>query len=152
MFARKGLRKMIFKTFFESPKAYILKELYLDMNKGCSYDKVLIVYDYIIKAFKTSEIRPFNEFTKILINWKDEILNSYFRPYNNIKPYNSFTKNVNIKLRTYLSLYRVISIFRCFRKRIIYSLSRNVQYALNDCLNSDSVSKRKRATYKKIRL
>lgn len=94
---------MIFKIFFESPKAYILKELY-HMNKGYSYDKVLIVYDYIIKAFKTSEIRLFNEFTKILINWKDEILSSYFRPYNNIKPYNSFTKNVNRKLRTYLSV------------------------------------------------
>ena len=105
----------------------------------------------MLKAFKTSGIRQFNEFTEILINWRDEILNSYLRQYDDRKLSNSLTENVNWKLRTYLSISRGISNFSRFRKRVIHSLSRDVQYALNDSLHSDSVTKRKRGTYKKIR-
>ena len=100
----------------------------------------------MLKAFKTSGIRPFNEFT-----WRYKILNSYLRPYDDRKLSNSFTENADGKLRTYLSISRGISNFSRFRKRVIYSLSINVQYALNDSLHSDSVPKRKRGTYKKIR-
>lgn len=148
---RRDLREMIFKTFPELSKAYSLKELYRNMNKDCSYDEAFNVYDDILKAFKTSGIRQFNEFTEILINWRDEILNSYIRPYDDRKLSNSFTENVNGKLRTYLSISRGISNFSLFRKRVIYSLSRDVQYALNDSLHSDSIPKRKRGTYKKIK-
>ena len=142
---------MIFKTFPELSKAYSLKELYRNMNKDCSYDEATNLYDDILKAFKPSGIRQFKEFTEILINWRDEILNSYLRLYDDRKLSNSFTENVNGKLRTYLSVSRGISNFSSFRKRVIYSLSRDVQYALNDSLHSDSVPKRKRCTYKKIR-
>ena len=142
---------MIFKTFPELSKAYSLKELYRNMNKDCSYDEAINVYDDMLKAFKTSGIRQFKEFTEILINWREEILNSYLRPYDDRKLSNSFTENVNGKLRTYLAVSRGISNFTRFRKRVIYSLSRDVQYALNDSLHSYSVPKRKRGTYKKIR-
>ena len=40
--------------------------------------------------------------------------------------------------------------FNRFKKRVIYSLSKDVHYSLNNSLYSDSVSKRKRGTYKKI--
>ena len=82
---------------------------------------------------------------------RDEILNSYLRPYDDRKLSNSFTENVNGKLRTYLAVSRGISNFNRFRKRVIYSLSKDVQYSLNNSLHSDSVPKRKRGTYKKIR-
>ena len=65
------------------------------MNKDCSYDAATNLYDDMLKAFKTSGIRQFNEFTEILINWRDEILNSYLRPYDDRKLSNSFTENVN---------------------------------------------------------
>ena len=148
---RRDLREMIFKTFPELSKAYSLKELYRNMNKDCSYDEAVNVYDDMLKAFKTSGIRQFNGFTEILINWRDEILNSYLRPYDDRKLSNSFTENVNGKLRTYLAVSRGISKFTRFRKRVIYSLSRDVQYSLNNSLHSESVPKRKRGTYKKIR-
>ena len=83
---------------------------------------------------------------------RDEILNSYLRPYDDRKLSNSFTENVNGKLRTYLAVSRGISNFNRFRKRVIYSLSKDVQYSLNNSLHSDSVPKRKRGTYKKIGL
>ena len=78
-------------------------------------------------------------------------INSYLRPYDDRKLSNSFTEKVNGKLRTYLSISREISNFSRFRKRVIYSLSKDVQYSLNNSLHSDSVPKRKRGTYKKIR-
>ena len=77
------------------------------MNKDCSYDEATNLYDDMLKAFKTSRIRPFNEFA-----WRDEISNSYLRPYDD---------------RNYLT------------------------HSLNNSLHSDSVPKRKRGTYKKIR-
>ena len=117
---RRDLREMIFKTFPELSKAYSLKELYRNMNKDCSYDEAINVYDDMLKAFKTSGIRQFKEFTEILINWRDEILNSYLRPYDDRKLSNSFTENVNGKLRTYLSISRGISNFQRFRKRGTY--------------------------------
>ena len=79
------------------------------------------------------------------------VLNSYLRPYDDRKLSNSFTENVNGNLRTYLAVSRGISNFNRFRKRVIYSLSKDVQYSLNNSLHSDSVPKRKRGTYKKIR-
>ena len=142
---------MTFKIFLELSKAYSLKELYQNMNKDCSYDEATNLYDDMLKAFKTSGIRRFNEFTEILINWRDEILNSYLRHYDDRKLSNSFTENVNGKLRTCLAVSRGISNFQRFRKRVIYSLSKDVQYSLNNSLHNDSVPKRKRGTYKKIR-
>ena len=116
------------------------------MQKIPPYDEATNLYDDMLKAFKISGIRTFNEFT-----WRDEILNSYLRPYDDRKLSNSLTENVNGKLRTYLAVSRGISNFTRFRKRVIYSLSRDVQYALNDSLHRYSVPKRKRGTYKKIR-
>ena len=114
---------MIFKTFPELSKAYSLKALYRNMNKDCSYDEATNLYDDMLKAFKTAGIKQLKEFTEILINWRDEILNSYLRPYDDRKLSNSFTENVNGKRRIYLALSRGISNFQRFRKRVIYSLS-----------------------------
>ena len=76
------------------------------MNKDCSYDEAINVYDDMLKAFKTPGTRQFKEFTEILTNWREEILNSYLRPYGGRKLSNSFTENVNGKLRTYLAVSR----------------------------------------------
>ncbi|MBQ1629946.1 MAG: ISL3 family transposase [Firmicutes bacterium] len=147
---RRDLRGMIFSTFPELSEAYDIKELYRRMNNNCSYDEAAALYDDILQAFKSSGIRQYNEFTEILINWKEEILNSYLRPYDDRKLSNSFTENVNGKLRTYLSVSRGISNFSRFRKRVLYALSKDVQYALSSSLSSDSISGKKRGPYNKI--
>ena len=147
---RRDLRGMIFSTFPELSEAYDLKELYRRMNKDCSYDEAVSLYDDVLQAFKSSGIRQFNEFTEILINWKEEILNSYLRPYDDRKLSNSFTENVNGKLRTYLSVSRGISNFNRFRKRVLYALSKDVQYALSSTLTSDNITGKKRGPYNKI--
>lgn len=148
---RRDLRGMIFSTFPELSAAYDLKELYRRMNSDCSYDEAVVLYDDILQAFKSSGIHQFHEFTEILINWKEEILNSFLRPYDDRKLSNSFTENINGKLRTYLSVSRGISNFRRFRKRVLFALSKDIRYALSAELSSDSIPKKKRGMYKKIR-
>ena len=55
---------------------------------------------------------------RILINWRDEILNSYLRPYYDRKLSNSLTENVNGKLRTYLAVSRGISNFSASEREL----------------------------------
>lgn len=148
---RRDLRGMIFSTFPELSDAYDLKELYRRVNRDCSYDEASDIYDDVVQAFRRSGIRQFDEFTEILVSWKEEILNSFLRPYSDRKLSNSFTENVNGKLRTYLSVSRGISNFSRFRKRVIYAMSRDVQYALSPELSSDSVPRKRRDGYNKIR-
>lgn len=120
------------------------------MNRDCSYDEAAALYDDVLGAFRSSGIHQYNEFTEILMNWKEEILNSYLRPYDDRKLSNAFTENVNGKLCTYLSVSRGISNFSRFRKRVLYALSKDVQYALSSSLSSDSISRKKRGPYNKI--
>lgn len=147
---RRDLRGMIFSAFPELSAAYDLKELYRRMNRDCSYDEAAALYDDVLGAFRSSGIHQYNEFTEILMNWKEEILNSYLRPYDDRKLSNAFTENVNGKLCTYLSVSRGISNFSRFRKRVLYALSKDVQYALSSSLSSDSISRKKRGPYNKI--
>lgn len=147
---RRDLREMIFSTFPKLSEAYELKEFYRRINRTCSYEEACAIYDDILKAFKESGIRQFNEFNEILFKWKNEILNSFQRPYDDRKLSNAFTENVNGKLRTYLSVSRGISNFTRFRKRTIYALSKDVQYALTATLSSDSVPGKKRGSYNKV--
>lgn len=148
---RRDLRNMIFDTFPILHDAYELKEMYRKMNKECSYDEALCQYDRIAGMFKCSGIRQYEEFTGILFTWREEILNSFLRPFNDRKLSNAYTENVNGKLRTYLSVSRGISNFERFRKRAIYALSSDIQYSLTSNLSSLKRNQRKRGPYNKPR-
>ena len=132
-------------------EAYHLKERYRKMNQECSYEEALCQYDEIAAAFKTCGIRQYEEFSAILFTWREEILNSFHRPFHDRKLSNSYTENVNGKLRTYLSVSRGISNFTRFRKRVIYALSPDVSYGLTSNLSSCKRNQRKRGSYHKAR-
>jgi transposase len=144
---RRDLRTMIFDAFPILYTAYQLKERYRIMNNECSFEEASSRYDDIAYAFKCCGIRQFEEFTSILFTWKEEILNSFHRPFNNRKLSNSFTENINGRLRTYLTISRGIGNFERFRKRTIYALSSDVQYGLTSNLTSDKRYRKKRGPY-----
>ena len=52
----RDLREIIFKTFLELSKAYSLKELYLNMNKDCSYDELPAFMMIYLKPLKHLEL------------------------------------------------------------------------------------------------
>lgn len=148
---RRDLLNMLLDNFPILAHAYALKTEYLNLNRESTYQEAVEKFPMLIKKFKDSGIPQYNEFTGILINWQEEILNSFKRPYGDGRLSNAFTENINRKIRTYLTLSNGISNFERFRKRVIYALSPDVHYALSPILKSDKVIKKPRGHYHKIR-
>ena len=140
---------MIFDSFPILKTAYELKELYRRFNKLLSFDDACENFDRIKSLFVNSQIPEYDEFVGILTNWKDEILNSFRRPYEDRKLSNAYTENINGKLRTYLDVSRGITNFARFRKRVIFALDPRISYALTLKLSSEKRTGRPRGKYNK---
>ena len=148
---RRDLKDMLFDSFPVLKQAYELKESYRRMNREYSYEEAAAHYDKISDRFRRCGITQYEEFTNILFTWKEEILNSFLRPYNDRKLSNAYTENINSQLRTYLSVSRGISNFSRFRKRVIYALSPDIRYALTSTLSDCRQNRRKRGSYHKVK-
>lgn len=148
---RRDIRNLIFETFPVLHTAYELKELYRRFNRIASYEDACKKIDDFRKMFSDSNIRQYDEFVRILTNWRQEIINSFQRPYDNRKQSNAFTENINGKLRTYLSVSRGISNFPRFRKRVLYALNPKINYALTAKLHSEKRKGKARGPYEKPR-
>ena len=91
----------------------------------------------------------------VVERWLVTVINagsSFLRPYHGRKLSNAFTKNVNGKLRTCLSVSREISNFGRFRKRVIYALNRDVMYSLTAHPSSEKRYQKERALQQDQRL
>lgn len=148
---RRDLFNMLMDAFPTLELAYALKEEYRQFNKDSTYEEAVKRFDILAKKFKNSGIAQFDAFIGILSNWREEILNSFLRPYQGRKLSNAFTEHINGKIETYLSISRGVNNFQRFRKRVIYALSPDVHYALTGCLQSEKVPKKKRGSYNKPR-
>ena len=148
---RRDLKDMLFDSFPVLKQAYELKESYRRMNREYSYEEAAAHYDKISDRFRRCGIAQYEEFTNILFTWKEEILNSFLRPYNDRKLSNAYTENINSQLRTYLSVSRGISNFSRFRKRVIYALSPDIRYALTSTLSDCRQNRRKRGSCHKVK-
>ena len=148
---RRDLKDMLFDSFPVLKQAYELKGSYRRMNREYSYEEVAAHYDKISDRFRRCGITQYEEFTNMLFTWKEEILNSFLRPYNDRKLSNAYTENINSQLRTYLSVSRGISNFSRFRKRVIYALSPDIRYALTSTLSDCRQNRRKRGSYHKVK-
>ena len=146
---RRDIQNMIFDSFPILKTAYELKELYRRFNKLLSFDDACENFDRIKSLFVNSQIPEYDEFVGILTNWKDEILNSFRRPYEDRKLSNAYTENINGKLRTYLDVSRGITNFARFRKRVIFALDPRISYALTLKLSSEKRTGRPRGKYNK---
>jgi len=120
-------------------------------NGSSGYEEAAAHYDKISDRFRRCGITQYEEFTNILFTWKEEILNSFLRPYNDRKLSNAYTENINSQLRTCLSVSRGISNFSRFRKRVIYALSPDIRYALTSTLSDCRQNRRKRGSYHKVK-
>ena len=146
---RRDIRQLIFNTFPVISVAFELKEFYKRFNRYASYEEACEKFADVRRYFADSGIREYDEFVGILTNWQDEILNSFRRPYDDRKLSNSFTENINGKLRTYLVVSRGINNFHRFRKRVIFALDPKISYALTAKLHSDKRKGKLRGSYNK---
>lgn len=147
--SRRDILSTIFDSFPILKQAYDLKEEYRYINKNCSYEEALSRFKDIRKKFKDAKITQYDEFTSILFNWEEEILNSFHRPQNSRRLSNSFTENINGKIKLYIAQSKGIQNFERFRKRVIYALSDDIYFAISSNLITLKEEKRKRGPYRK---
>lgn len=148
---RKDILNMILKEFPILNEAYYLKEKFKFAVANFDYDTMKAAYDTYLRIFKESNIKEYDEFISILENWKEEILNSFLRPYGDHKLSNALTENVNGKLDTYLEISHGIMNLTRFRKRVLYALNPHIYYSISSTLTSDSLPGKPRGKYKKTK-
>ena len=148
---RKDILNMILKEFPILNEAYFLKEKFKFAVANFDYETMKASYDTYLKIFKESNIKEYDEFVSILENWKEEILNSFLRPYDNHKLSNALTENINGKLDTYLNVSHGIANLTRFRKRVLYALNPHIYYSISSTLSSDALPGKARGNYKKIK-
>ena len=130
----RDIRSMIFDNFPELKFAYDLKTEYQYFNKIGTYEDAKKFIPNFIKKFKKANIPEYRDFTNILSEWTDEIINSFQRPYEDKKLSNAFTENINGRIKVYFSVSKGVANFQRFRKRVIFALNKDVNYSLKKSL------------------
>ena len=132
---RRDIYNMLLENFPELNKAYHLKEDFRDFVKTGTYEEAPTKLEEYIDKFKSCEIKEYEEFTKILVNWKQEIINSFYRPYGDKKLTNAYTERINGEIRKYINVSHGLGNFDRFRKRVLYALNDDIGYSLKPRLD-----------------
>lgn len=126
---RRDIRDLLFQHFPELRIAYNLKENYIIFNQSSTVCQATKYFDSIAMRFADSGIPEYEEFHSLLLNWKQEILNSFII-INGRRINNSYIESKNSQLE---KLIRNANGFRNFertRKRILYCLNPNETFTL----------------------
>ena len=113
--------------------AYNLKELYLKFNQSGEYYKASGSleenYDILKYRFGDSGIPEYNEFYGLLVNWKQEILNS-FTTINGRRINNSYIESKNRILKKLIINANGFRNFKRTSNRILYCLNKYDKFTL----------------------
>ena len=138
---KRQIQEMIFSISDKLLDAYNLKTAYQLFNDQATYENAGPWLDHLIRKFHSSGISEYDEFTRMLIHWREEIINSFQRPHNDRRQSNALAENVNSQLRAYIAITRGSQNFIRFRKRVLYSLNPKIFYALSGKMSSDKIAK-----------
>ena len=129
-------------------EAYNLKELYLIFNSTSNINDARINLSAIINEYASSSIESYRRFSTTLIEWFDEIVNS-FHVYNGQRISNGKIEGTNSRIKTILKNANGFKNFSRMRNRIMYSI--NKKSLPTSSLQSQIIKKsgRKRGKYKK---
>lgn len=129
----RDIRDLLFAQFPELEIAYNLKELYLKFNQSGEYYKASGSleenYDILKNRFGDSGIPEYNEFYCLLVNWKQEILNS-FTTINGRRINNSYIESKNRILKKLIINANGFRNFKRTRNRILYCLNKYDKFTL----------------------
>lgn len=104
--------------------AYELKEDYRSFNCVASIDNAEEMLDELIIKFKASNLKEYAPFWRILINWHDEIINSFNR-INGNKITNGPMERINKDIKNLFSISFDSTNFERVRNRIIFCINKN---------------------------
>ena len=123
----RDIRDVLFTQFPELEIAYNLKELYLKFNQNEEYchtsNNLEDNFEMLKDKFADSGIPEYNEFYGLLVNWKEEILNS-FTIINGRRINNSYIESKNRILKKLIINASDFRNFKRTRNRILYCLNK----------------------------
>lgn len=103
--------------------AFELKEKYMIFNSTCSLRDAPFQLDNLIDDFVKCEILEYTEFTGLLQNWRDEIINS-FTIYKGRRINNSVAESMNALIKDLLHNTKGIRNSERRKKRIMYAVNK----------------------------
>lgn len=131
------IKKMLLELNDELTIAYNLKEAYRDFNSHATYESAEKQLDDLIYEFAKANIREYDEFIQIMVNWKAEIINSFIRSEetgNRLS--NAKAEAMNNDIGSNIRISRGLANFNRFRKRMLYCYNDKLFYSLTSKLTS----------------
>lgn len=119
----RDIQELLFQNFPDLKLAYELKENYIHFNQTSSIDNAKEKLADQIRAFGEANIKEYDEFYNLLINWNQEIINS-FTIIKNRRINNSYIESRNSLLEKLLLNANGFRNFKRTRNRILYCLNK----------------------------
>ena len=131
------IKKMLLELSDELTLAYNLKEAYRNFNAHATYENAEKQLDDLIYEFAKANIREYDEFIQIMVNWKAEIINSFIKSEetgNRLS--NAKAEAMNNDIGSNIRISRGLANFPRFRKRMLYCYNDKLFYSLTSKLAS----------------
>lgn len=125
----RDIQNILFEKYPELEPAYQLKEMYLRFNRYSNIETATENFDKVRTLFGDSGIPEYEEFYKLLGNWKQEILNSFTRVEDR-RINNSHIESKNRIIEKLMSNANGFKNFSRTRNRILYCLNKKDTYTL----------------------
>ena len=123
------MQELLFYNFPDLKQAYLLKETYIRFNETSTIQSAKDELSSIISMLADSNIKEYDEFYNLLINWFTEICNS-FSMVQNRRINNSYIESRNRQLERLLYNANDFTNFKRTRNRILYCLNKNDTYSI----------------------
>lgn len=123
------MMELLFERFPDLKKAYELKESYIYFNNHSNIHNAKEELSKQITSFGESGIKEYIEFYNLLINWNDEIVNS-FTIHNGRRINNSYIESRNNNIEHLIYNAYGFTNFKRFRNRVLYCLNKDDKYKI----------------------
>lgn len=123
------IREILFNAFSELKAAYELKEYYIRVNAQTAPENAAKALDEAITIFEGCGIDEYEEFYRMLLNWRIQIINSFIR-INGRRINNSYMESKNRIVGRLIFNANGFKNFKRTRNRILYCLNENETFHL----------------------
>lgn len=129
-------------------EAYELKEEYLVFNQTSTIDTAREELAHIITMYQNSNIASFRELANTLLNWYDEIVNSFII-INGKRLSNGRIESTNARIKTIIKVANGFQNFSRLRNKIMYVINKDATITLHEEKVNIKRPGKKRGPYKK---
>ena len=143
-----ALLEMLIRIDSTLKEAYELKEAYLLFNQISTIDNAAEELAHIIELYQTSSIASFRETASTLINWFEEIVNS-FTIIDGKRVSNGKIESTNSRIKTILKVANGYQNFSRLRNKIMYVINKEATITIHKEKINIKRPGKKRGSYKK---